>query len=86
LTRRTVQEEVVCDRCGRREIVEGFAELDLTLQTSLSKLFPVWKYRKPEGWMAVGDTTRLIGASDYCPQCAKELEEILTKFYKTKDK
>lgn len=56
--------------------------MDLTM---LSKLFPVWRYRKPESWIAVGDTNRpRVGASDYCPRCAKELEQLLSKFYSPK--
>ena len=85
LTRRTVQEEVVCDRCGTKETVEGLTEYDLTSKTMLSKLFPVWNYQKPEGWIAVGDGIhRSVGTSDYCPKCAKELEQVISEFFSVK--
>jgi hypothetical protein len=50
----------------------------------MTKLFPVWKYRKPEGWITVGDSLRYLGTSDYCPNCAKELEKLLSKFFSAK--
>jgi hypothetical protein len=84
LTRRIFEEEIICDRCGKRETVEGSFEHDFTSQTVMTKLFPVWKYRKPEGWITVGDLICPLGASDYCSECAKKLEELLGKFYNMK--
>jgi len=85
LTRRTVQEEIVCDRCGIKETVEGCMDYGLPSKTMLSKLFPVWNYQKPEGWIAIGSALHsLEGTSDLCPKCAKELEQLISEFFTVK--